>query len=128
RACRPWPITRKAGTTDGGRPCLTRFIFVRWRNMPQNNSRLRQIMDWRAAVIAGLLAGGLTMLLWMVLLTMTTGGTIWAPFHHVAAILLGEGALTPSQAINTQVVLTGTVIHLFLAVLYALVLAFTIHR
>jgi hypothetical protein len=96
--------------------------------MPQNNSRLRQIMDWRAAVIAGLLAGGLTMLLWMVLLTMTTGGTIWAPFHHVAAILLGEGALTPSQAINTQVVLTGTVIHLFLAVLYALVLAFIIHR
>jgi hypothetical protein len=96
--------------------------------MPQKNSRIRQIMDWRAAVIAGLVAGGLTMLLWMLLLTMTTGGTIWAPFHHVAAILLGEGALTPSQAINTQVVLTGIVIHLFLAVIYALVLAFIIHR
>ncbi|MCA9865293.1 MAG: hypothetical protein KC410_02250 [Anaerolineales bacterium] len=85
-------------------------------------------MDWRAAIIAGLLAGALTMLLWVILLALTTGGSVWAPFHHVAAILLGQSVLTPSQTINFQVVLTGAVIHLFLSVLYSVILAFIIHR
>ncbi len=96
--------------------------------MYQEGSRFRQIMDWRAAVVAGLLAGALTMLLWVLLLALTTGGSIWAPFHHVAAILLGQSVLTPSQTINIQVVLTGSLIHLFLSVIYSVILAFIIHR
>ncbi|MCB8936451.1 MAG: hypothetical protein H6663_13380 [Candidatus Promineofilum sp.] len=96
--------------------------------MDNGTARLRQIMDWRAAIIAGLLAGALTMLLWVILLALTTGGSVWAPFHHVAAILLGQSVLTPSQTINFQVVLTGAVIHLFLSVLYSVILAFIIHR
>lgn len=96
--------------------------------MQTKNTVLRQIMDWRAAVIAGLLAGGLTILLWMILLSVVTGGSIWTPFHHIAAILLGEGVLTPSQTIDGRIVLTGITIHLFLSVLYALILAFIIHR
>lgn len=96
--------------------------------MQNINSKLRLIMDWRAAVIAGLLAGVLTLLLWMILLTVTTGGSIWTPFHHIAAILLGEGVLTPSQDIDFRVVLTGTLIHLTLSVVYAIILAFIIHR
>ena len=93
--------------------------------MDQETSRFRQIMDWRAAIIAGILAGALTMLLWVILLALTTGGSVWAPFHHVAAILLGQSVLTPSQTINPQVVLTGTVIHLFLSVLYSVCLLYT---
>lgn len=92
------------------------------------NKTLKQIMDWRAAVVAGLIAGGLTMLLWMILLTLVTGGSLWTPFHHVAAILLGENVLTPSQALNFQVVLAGAVVHLVLSVFYAVILAFIIHR
>lgn len=89
---------------------------------------LRQIMDWRAAVIAGLLAGGITMLLWVILLSVVTGGSIWTPFHHIGAILLGEDVLTPSRVIDFRVVLTGTFIHLSLSVVYAIILAFIIHR
>lgn len=96
--------------------------------MTHQGSRIRSIMDWRAAVIAGLLSGLLTMALWMILLTMTTGGSVWAPFHHVAAILLGEGVLTPSQSINWQVVITGLLIHLVLSIFFAVILAFIIHR
>jgi hypothetical protein len=96
--------------------------------MTQQNSRLRLIMDWRAAVIAGVIAGLLTMLLWIILLALTTGGSLWAPFHHVAAILLGENSLTPSQSIDWQIVLTGMVIHMVLAVFYAVILAFIVHR
>ncbi len=96
--------------------------------MQRVNTTLRLVMDWRAAVIAGLLAGVLTMLLWMLLWAVATGGSLWTPFHHTAAILLGESALTPSQTLNFQTVITGTVVHLFLSVFYAVVLAFIIHR
>jgi hypothetical protein len=85
-------------------------------------------MDWRAAVVAGLLAGSLTMLLWMILWMTATGGSLWTPFHHVAAILLGEGVLTPSQTIDSQVILTGLIVHLFYSVVCAIILAFIIHR
>lgn len=96
--------------------------------MENINSKLRLVMDWRAAVIAGLLAGVLTLFLWVVLLVVTTGGSIWTPFHHIAAILLGEDVLTPSQVMDFRVVLTGTLIHLTLSVVYAVILAFIIHR
>jgi hypothetical protein len=85
-------------------------------------------MDWRAAVLAGVLAGIVTMLLWVILLAVVTGGSVWTPFHHTAAVLLGESVLTPSQTMDLQVVITGTVVHLFLSVVYAVILAFIIHR
>ena len=96
--------------------------------MEFTKSTLRQVMDWRAAVIAGLLAGALTMLFWMILWSVVTAGSIWTPFHQTAALLLGENVLTPSQTIDFQVVLAGTVTHLFLSVLYTIILAFIIHR
>lgn len=96
--------------------------------MQQPRQTLRLIMDWRAAIIAGLVAGALTMLLWMILWATVTGGSLWTPFHHVAAILLGEGVLSPSQTIDLRVILAGMAVHLVLAVLYALVLAFIIYR
>lgn len=96
--------------------------------MSPQPSKLRLIMDWRAAVIAGLVAGALTMLLWMILVALVTGGTVWAPFHHVGSILLGEEALNPSRTIDIQVFITGALVHLTLSVFYALILAFIIHR
>lgn len=96
--------------------------------MQKAGPTLRLVMDWRAAIIAGLLAGGLTMLLWMILWTLMTAGSAWTPFHQAAAILLGQDVLTPSQTLNPQIVLTGLVVHLFLSVVYAIILAFIIHR
>jgi hypothetical protein len=96
--------------------------------METTNDESRLIMDWRAAVIAGLLAGVLTLLFWMVLLVIVTGGSLWTPFHHIAAIVLGESVLTPSQTPDLPVILTATIVHLFLAVFYTIILAFIIHR
>ncbi len=96
--------------------------------MQRVNTTLRLIMDWRAAVVAGLVAGSLTMLLWMILLSTVTGGALWTPFHHTAAILLGQDALTPSATIAPQIILTGAFVQLVLSVIYALILAFIIHR
>lgn len=96
--------------------------------MDKTRETLRVVMDWRAAVLAGLIAGGATMGLWMILWVFATGGSVWTPYHHVAAIVLGEDVLTPARSLTTPVVLTGMIVHLFLAVIYAIVLAFIIHR
>lgn len=96
--------------------------------MQNINVKMRQIMDWRAAVLAGLLAGVVAMLLWIIMLAVVTGGSIWTPFHHTAAVLLGEGVLTPSQSLDPRIVITGAVVHLVLSVIYAVILAFIIHR
>ena len=59
--------------------------------MDNGTARLRQIMDWRAAImVAGLLAGAPTMLLWVILLAPDNRRQRVAPFHHVAAIPLGQ--------------------------------------
>ncbi|MFO7662317.1 MAG: hypothetical protein R6X18_06960 [Chloroflexota bacterium] len=96
--------------------------------METNYGSKYSVMDWRAAVIAGLIAGGLTMLLWMLLWGVGTGGSLWTPFHHLSAIVLGEEVLTPSLSPVWPVVLSGMIVHLILAVFYTIILAFIIHR
>ena len=96
--------------------------------MPRVNRTMRQIMDWRAAVIAGLLAGLLALFLRVLLWVAVTGGSVWAPFYQSAAILLGPESLAPVDAPQMGTVITGALVHLVLALVYSLLLAFIIHR
>jgi hypothetical protein len=89
---------------------------------------MHQIMDWRAAVIAGLLAGALALVLRVLLWVLVTGGSFWAPFYQSAAILLGPESLAPVDAPQMGVVTVGVLVHMVLSLVYALVLAFIIHR
>ena len=92
------------------------------------NRAMHQIMDWRAAVIAGLLAGALALLLRVLLWVLVTGGSFWAPFYQLAAILLGPESLAPVDAPQMGVVVAGVLMHMALSLVYALLLAFIIHR
>jgi hypothetical protein len=48
--------------------------------------------------------------------------------RRVAAIVLGEGVLPPPATFDLTIFLVALLLHLFLSVIYALVLAFIIHR
>ena len=96
--------------------------------MPRVNRAMRQIMDWRAAVIAGLLAGVLALALRVLLWVLVTGGSFWAPFYQSAAIFLGPESLAPVDAPQMGVVAVGVLVHMALSLVYALLLAFIIHR
>ena len=96
--------------------------------MPRAGRVMRQVMDWRAAVIAGLLAGLLALLLRILLWVTVTGGSFWAPFYQSAAILLGPDSLAPVDAPQMGVVAVGVLVHMVLSLFYALLLAFIIHR
>src|SRR5215469_10080935 len=46
-------------------------------------------LDWRAAVLAGVIAGTVFLVLGVVLMALTTGGSLLEPPRTVAAIILG---------------------------------------
>lgn len=89
--------------------------------------RMRQVMDWRAALWAGIIAGAVFLIAQMVLLSLLAGGSPWVVPRRIAAIVLGEAVLSP-PAFSLSIVLVALLVHFFLSVVYALILAFIIHR
>jgi hypothetical protein len=85
-------------------------------------------MDWKAAVIAGLIAGPIFLLVLLVAYPLVTGGTPWTVFRFMGAIILGESVLPPPTTFDAGVVVTAVLLHFILSVIYTLVLAFIVHR
>jgi hypothetical protein len=85
-------------------------------------------MDWKAAVIAGLIAGAIFLLVLLVAYPLVTGGTPWTVFRFMGAIILGESVLPPPTTYDAGVVVTAVLLHFILSVIYTLVLAFIVHR
>ncbi|MEX3945842.1 hypothetical protein AB4Y44_41295 [Paraburkholderia sp. BR10937] len=79
-------------------------------------------LDWRAAVLAGVIAGTVFLVLGVVLMALTTGGSLLEPPRMVAAIILGRGALQSPQAFTLGIVLVAFVVHFALAIVFTLVL------
>jgi hypothetical protein len=96
--------------------------------MDQTTRQGHQVMDFRAALLAGLVAGTCTLLILLIAYPLFTGGRPWAVFRFIAAIGLGSSVLPPPSTFDIFAVVTASVIHLTLSVLYSLVLAVTIHR
>ncbi len=95
--------------------------------MNHSTGRMRQIMDWRAALWAGLVAGLVFLGLQLLLVGLYVGSP-WAVLRWIAAIVLGEGVLPPPATFHAGIALVALVVHLALALVFSLLLAFTIHR
>jgi hypothetical protein len=85
-------------------------------------------MDWKAAVIAGLVAGAVFLLVLLIAYPLATGGTPWTIFRFIGAMVLGEAVLPPPTTFDGGVVVTAVLIHFTLSILYTLILAFIVHR
>lgn len=96
--------------------------------MTSLRTHIRHLMDWKAAVIAGLIAGALFLLVLLVAYPLATGGTPWTVFRFIGAIVLGETVLPPPTTFDAGVVVTAVLLHFILSVIYTLVLAFIVHR
>ncbi|WP_268991688.1 hypothetical protein [Paraburkholderia sp. MMS20-SJTN17] len=79
--------------------------------------------DWRAAVLAGVIAGVVFLALGVIVMALTTGGSLLEPPRMVAAIILGRGALQSPQSFSFGIVLAAFAVHFALAIAFALVLA-----
>jgi hypothetical protein len=89
--------------------------------------RQRQILDARAALLAGLVAG-LAFFALLCALTAITVGSPWVFPRLVAAVVLGKSVLPPPATFDAGVVLVALVVHLPISIGLAALIAFVIHR
>ncbi|MDF2757419.1 MAG: hypothetical protein K0S99_50 [Thermomicrobiales bacterium] len=85
-------------------------------------------LDWKAAVLAGLIAGVLFMMLEMVLVQISGQGGMWGPPRMIAAMVLGQDVLPPPASFELGILLTAMTVHFPLSVVYAFILAWILAR
>lgn len=96
--------------------------------MATSSRRMRQVVDWRAALWAGLIAGAVLLVLNMVLITVVIGGNGWIFIHYIASLVMGEGVVAPPITFDPLVTVVALVVHFALSLIFALILAIIIHR
>ena len=85
-------------------------------------------INWSAAVGAGIIGGLVFAVLEVTLRPLLQGMSPWAPLHMIGAIVLGPGAMATPDVFDLKVISAAVVVHLVLAVVYAIVLAFIVAR
>jgi hypothetical protein len=85
-------------------------------------------VQWRLAVVAGLCAGTVFLVLSMIYVTLVLGLSPWIIPRYLASLVLGERVVPPPTDFDAGVVFIGLVVNYILAILYAFILAFIIHR
>ena len=88
---------------------------------------LRQI-DWRAAIWASVIAGLVFAVLEVAMVPLLQGKSAWAPLHMIGAIALGSGAMASPDTFDLGIVATAVVVHMVLAIVYGVILAYIITR
>jgi len=85
----------------------------------------RRAPDWAAAIVSGLVAGAVLMVLDLVWSSIMSTGDTWRTSHLVSAIVLGPGALQDS-AFSIGIAAVALITHYALGVVFALCLAFIV--
>jgi hypothetical protein len=91
-------------------------------------SRSRQLVDWSAAVWAGLLAGTAFLLVSLFLIPQLVGGNAWVMVRLLASIVLGKEILAPPATFDLGALVAGLSTHYALSVAFALLVAYVLHR
>lgn len=82
---------------------------------------------WTAAMLSGIIAGAVFLILALLLVPVLLGGSPWELPRMIAAIVLGAGVLTP-VTFDIGIVLTAVVMHFALSVIYAIIFALIFSR
>ncbi len=86
-------------------------------------------IDWSAAIMAGVIAGIVFMMMEMFLMPLFGfAPSMWAPPRMIGAIGLGESALPPPPTFDLGIVMVAMVIHFMTSILFAIVVAFIIRN
>lgn len=96
--------------------------------MAKGSIRMRQVMDWRAAFLAGVIAGVVMLILQLTILPLMTGTSPWVALRFIVAIGLGEGVLPPPVNLDAEILVVALLLHFVFSILATLVIAFVIHR
>lgn len=87
----------------------------------------RQLVDWRAAIWAGIL-GGAVFLGLLVGLHLWMLGSGWVPVRLLASVVLGDQILQPPFENNGRALAVCLLVHWPLSVAFACLIAYVLHR
>jgi hypothetical protein len=90
--------------------------------------RMRQIVDWRAAIWAGIVSGAVFFILNLVLIPKSMGGNLWVTVRFMASLLLGEEILPPPAAFAADALMAAILTNCLATLAFGLLVAFVIHR
>ena len=96
--------------------------------MEDRNTVTTTGINWKAAILAGIIAGAIFMMLEMILVPLIGGGSPWGPPRMIAAIGMGKGVLPPPADFAVAPLMVAMLIHFLLSIIFAVILAFVIHR
>ena len=91
-------------------------------------TRMQQVVDWSAAVWAGLLAGTVFLVLNLIFIPAFIGGNAWVIIRLMASIGMGEAVLAPPATFELDIFVVAILTHYALSVGFALLLAIITHR
>ncbi|MCK6559747.1 hypothetical protein HUU39_13880 [candidate division KSB1 bacterium] len=92
-----------------------------------NKTKMRQLVDWGAALRAGVYSG-LIFLALNLLLTHLYVGSPWVVVRLVASVVMGKGVLPPPATFDVTIFLVALVVHLVLSIGFACLIAYVLHR
>jgi hypothetical protein len=93
----------------------------------KTREKMKQVVDWGAAVWAGLI-GGIVFLLINMILTSLYLGSPWVIFRLIASVVMGSSVLTTPATFNPAIFLVSLIVHIPLSIIYACIIAIILHR
>jgi len=89
--------------------------------------KMRQVVDWRAAIWAGIISGVIFLVVNMLLMKIYVGSP-WVTVRLVASVALGARALPPPATFDTTIFIVAILVHLPLSIAFASIIATILHR
>lgn len=89
---------------------------------------MRQVMDWKAALWAGILASILFYLLNIFIVPLILGGNMWVIIRLFASIIYGEAILAPPSSFDFTALLVSIIVNIILSLGFTFLIAFSLHK
>ena len=96
--------------------------------MKKTEQRMRQLVDWSAAVWAGLASGVIFFLLNVFITPFAIGGNAWVIVRLFASVTMGEEILAPPATFHLSALIAAFLTNMIISLLLALLIAYVIHR
>jgi len=88
----------------------------------------RKLVDWKAVMWAGLVAGTVFLLVNLFIVPRIMGGSFWISTRLVGSIVLGESVLAPPATFHGGALAAAIAVHYVLALAMAAIIAIVVHR
>jgi hypothetical protein len=89
--------------------------------------KVRQLVDWRATAIAGIISGFIALGM-NILLSAVVLDSPWVFIRIIASLVLGKTILPPPVDISSAIFLAALLIHVALGLVYTALIAAVIHQ